>query len=351
LMLTTKLLGIAALGVGSTLVLCLAGLGCVIALRATEAQQLAVLSSLKADFVRPTDLRLAAQNAGSDAALLGRKLFFDAGLSGSGHTACATCHDPAKGWADGRARSVGDTGVVSLRRSPTIVDVAWGGPYFWDGRAATLEEQAKGPLGSPLEMNMGLAHAAAAVKASPAYSAAFAKAYPGQLMTIDLIVGAIAAFERTVVSPDAPFDRWVTGDEDAISSQAKRGFALFNGKANCASCHSTWRFTDDGFHDIGLDTTDLGRAAIDPGNPLMMYAVKTPTLRNVAVRAPYMHDGSIATLQAVVEHYDRGGLPRRSRAPDVRPLGLTAREREDLVAFLGSLTTGHSPPEHASRPL
>jgi cytochrome c peroxidase len=314
-----------------------------LAARSGEAPGLAVL---KRDYERPKVRPAPADNASTPRRVaLGRRLFFDPALSGSGNMSCATCHDPAKAWGDGRPRGVGDAGDVLPRRSPSIVDAAWGGPYFWDGRADSLEEQAKGPIASPQEMNKGHEAAAAVVRADPGYVAAFAKAYPGEPVTIETISKAIAAFERTVVSPKAPFDRWIAGDQTAISEEAKRGFVLFNGDANCASCHSGWRFTDDGFHDIGLPSPDVGRAALAPRNPLMAFAMKTPTLRNVALRAPYMHDGSVATLEAVVDHYADGGVARPSRAPEVGPRKLSAQDREDLVAFMRTLTT--APPTAA----
>lgn len=310
----------------------------------SEAAPSVELAALKADFERPQGPPPAAQDRATAARIaLGRQLFFDTRFSGSGRMSCATCHDPARGWGDGKARSVGDTGIVAPRRSPSIVDVAWGGPYFWDGRAETLEAQARGPLSSPVEMNFSLERARAAVAASPDYRTPYRNAYPGRPVTIALITRAIADFERTVASPQAPFDRWIAGDEGAMSTEAKRGFVLFNGKAGCAACHSGWRFTDDGFHDIGLDTTDLGRGAVDPTNPLMKHAMKTPTLRNVGQRAPYMHDGSIATLEAVIGHYDAGGVVRASRSPEVKPLGLTPDERQRLLAFLQSLDAGPAP--------
>jgi cytochrome c peroxidase len=154
---------------------------------------------------------------------------------------------------------------------------------------------------------------------------------------------AIATYERTVVSQRAPFDDWIDGNEQAISEEAKRGFALFNAKAQCASCHEGWNFTNDGFQDIGLPSDDIGRGKFMPGVVKMQYAFKTPGLREITRRSPYMHDGSLATLEQVVEHYDRGGVDRPSRSDLVKPLGLTAREKSDLVAFLKTLTSDLNP--------
>jgi cytochrome c peroxidase len=167
--------------------------------------------------------------------------------------------------------------------------------------------------------------------------AKFNAALPGKPINIDTITQAIAAFERTIDPGVAPFDRWVAGDEAAISQSAKRGFALFTGKAACATCHSGWRFTDDHFHDIGTSTTDQGRGPVVKDEKLN-FAFKTPTLRAVALRPPYMHDGSIATLEEVVKHYEQGGIARPSRSPMMRPIQLTDGERTDLVAFMETLT-------------
>ncbi len=274
---------------------------------------------------------------------LGKALFFDPRLSGSGAISCASCHNPSFGWQDGQAKGVGDKGGRLGRRTPTILNTAWAEPLFWDGRAPNLEEQAKGPMASTAEMNMPHGDVVAAVKRVPGYRAAFAVAYPGEVVNIDTVAKAIAAYERTVISGVAPFDRWVQGQARAMSPQAVRGFKLFNGKANCASCHSSWRFTDDGFHDIGLPDADIGRAKIAPGMTILEHAFKTPTLRNIAERAPYMHDGSIATLEEVVDHYDHGFQKRESLSDQVKPLSLTEQEKADLVAFMRALSSKDAP--------
>jgi cytochrome c peroxidase len=160
---------------------------------------------------------------------------------------------------------------------------------------------------------------------------------PGAAMNIDALVKAVAAYERTLEPGSSPFDRWLAGDEQAISGSAKRGFALFNGKANCGPCHSGWRFTDDNFHDIGTTTTDEGRGRIVKDDPLMKFAFKTPTLLSVHLRPPYMHNASAATLEDVIRHYEKGGIDRPSRSPLMMAFELTDRERQDLVAFLRTL--------------
>jgi cytochrome c peroxidase len=293
-----------------------------------------------ADFQRPAKLPVSKANPSTPEKIaLGQKLFFDPRLSGSGVISCATCHNPALGWSDGLPKGLGHMGGRLGRHTPTIIDVAYGEPYFWDGRAATLEDQAKGPLTSAAEMNMPAAQAIGRLQSIPGYVAAFEQAFPGQGVSLDTIAAAVASYERTVVSNSAPFDKWVQGDEQAVSAAAKRGFVLFNGKANCAVCHSGWRMSDDGFHDIGLPSADRGRAAVAPGIIQLEHAFKTPTLRNINQRAPYMHDGSMPTLAAVIDHYDHGFEHRDSLDSQIHPLNLTSAEKSDLLAFLDSLTS------------
>jgi cytochrome c peroxidase len=177
------------------------------------------------------------------------------------------------------------------------------------------------------------------LKGISGYQKKFDEVFPGEGITEKNIAASIATFERTIVSAEAPFDRWVAGDEKAIGDDAKRGFVLFNTKANCVSCHSGWTFTDDSFHDIGLAATDdIGRAKIVPGVAELQYAFKTPGLRNIDQRAPYMHDGSMATLEDVVRHYVGGIQQRPSLDAEVKPLALNDQEVKDLVAFMQTLT-------------
>jgi cytochrome c peroxidase len=296
------------------------------------------------DYVRPVSAPSPRTNPITpEKVALGQMLFFDPRLSGSGIISCATCHNPALAWGDALPKGVGHMGTQLGRRTPTILDVAFGEPFFWDGRAATLEEQAKGPLASAKEMNMQATAAIPRVQSIPGYQLAFARAFPGEAISLDTIAAAIATFERTVISAEAPFDRWVKGDESAISPSAKRGFVLFNGKANCAGCHMGWRMTDDGFHDIGLPDADRGRAAVAPGIVQLEHAFKTPTLRSVSLRAPYMHDGSVATLAGVIDHYDSGFTRRESLDTQMKPLDLTAAEKADLLALLETLTGADAP--------
>lgn len=308
------------------------------ALRASAAT--AVRPAELSDYRRPASMPAPRNNPLTpEKVALGQMLFFDPRISGSGAISCATCHNPGLAWSDALPKGIGHMGTRLGRRTPTILNVAYGEPYFWDGRASTLEEQVKGPLASPAEMNMPAANVIDRVRSIPGYVTAFTRVFPGQPVSLDTIAAAIATYERTVVSAEAPFDRWVNGDDHAVSVAAKRGFVLFNGKGNCAGCHMGWRMTDDGFHDIGVPDADRGRAAIAPGIVQLEHAFKTPTLRNVNRRAPYMHDGSVPTLAAVIEHYDTGFVRRPSLDTQMKPLGLTGGEKADLLAFLDTLTS------------
>jgi cytochrome c peroxidase len=300
--------------------------------------------ALKALYRRPATIPFPKDNPYTpEKAALGKRLYFDTRLSVSSAQSCASCHSPSFGWGDGLAVGVGH-GMQKLgRHSPTVINAAWGGIFMWDGRLATLEEQALGPIQSPGEMNMPLEQLMKRLESIPEYNPIFTRIFPGEGMTAKTLAKAVATYERTVVSERAPFDAWIDGDQKAISEEAKRGFALFNGKAQCASCHEGWNFTNDGFQDVGLPSDDIGRGKFVPGVIKMEHAFKTPGLREIARRTPYMHDGSLATLEQVVEHYDRGGVDRPSRSDLMRPLGLTVQEKTDLVAFLKSLTSDLTP--------
>ena len=272
---------------------------------------------------------------------LGRALFFDPRLSAKGVMSCATCHNPSLGWTDGRPTAVGHDMKILSRATPTIVYAAFNPLQMWDGRKVCLEAQALGPFESADEQNLSLSDLEARVNSIPGYISMFERAYPGEAVTRDTIAKAIASFERTVVSDGAAFDRWRAGDANAISASAKRGFELFNGKANCALCHQGFNFTDNGFHNIGLKETgeaDLGRFAHRPIKALK-GAFKTPTLRDIALTSPYMHNGAYSTLEEVVDHYARGGDVRDNLSPNMQPLDLNAAEKADLVEFMRALTS------------
>jgi cytochrome c peroxidase len=313
--------------------------GCLIFIaqtRPVQAQALQPdLNALKRDYRRPPPAPID----------LGRELFFDPQISASGKSACATCHVPELGWVVTDPHPLNDSGKPSSRKAQPLIGLGYAvnAPVGWDGRNPSLEAQAKGSI-SAGSMSMRETDTPVKVevieeriKSVPDYVARFNAALPGKPINIDTAVQAIAAFERTIEPGIAPFDRWVDGDEAAISDSAKRGFALFAGKATCFACHSGWRFTDDQFHDIGTTTTDQGRGR-EVKDDTLNFAFKTPTLRSVALRAPYMHNASLATLNDVVRHYEKGGIARPSRSPLMLPIQLTDQERLDLVAFMETLT-------------
>jgi cytochrome c peroxidase len=279
---------------------------------------------------------------------LGRTLFFDPRLSRANFISCATCHNPGFSWGDALPRAIGHGMKTLGRRTPTVLNIGWAEAFFWDGRAETLEQQALGPIAAAGEMNLPHDEMVKRLQSIAGYQPLFTAAFGDASVTKEKVATAIADFERTIVSADAPFDRWLAGERGAISTSAKRGFALFNGKADCAKCHAGWRFTDDSFHDIGALGDDVGRATLLPGLESMDHAFKTPTLRDVARRAPYMHDGSEGTLEQVIELYDKGGRVRRpGLATEVHPLQLTTQDKRDLFDFLLTLS---SPPQPVSVP-
>lgn len=315
---------------------------------------------------------------------LGRKLFFDARLSADGQVSCATCHDPKLAFADGKAVAEGIFGRRGARNSPSLLNAMFNGGQFWDGRADTLEEQAIQPLTNPLEMgDQSHDDVIKRLRTIFEYRAEFQSVF-GSEVKIELVGKAIAAYERTLVSGDSPFDRFVAGDGAAISETAKRGFALFRGRARCSRCHTFSDpmpfFTDFNYHNTGVAMnhpnfdklsrqayaaveTARAKEVIDKlateeggqelGRVLITYhlfdigSYRTPSLRNVALTAPYFHDGSAKTLADVVRFYNVGGRQNINRDWDLDSLTLTEDEQRDLVVFLESLT-GRSLPQCCS---
>jgi len=281
---------------------------------------------------------------------LGRQLYFDKRLSIDNTVACASCHDPAKGYSNGEQFATGVDGKKGGRNSPTVINSAYQSFQFWDGRAKTLEDQALGPIQNPIEMNLTLPEMEKRLRSIPGYKAQFMKIFGREPVSED-VAKAIAAYERTVLSGGAPYDRFVAGDEKALSASAQRGWKLFNGKANCAACHSGPNFTDNAFHNIGVgmaaDKPDVGREAISKleGD---FGSFKTPTLREIARSGPYMHDGSITTLAGVIDHYNKGGVSNAGLDEEIFPLKLTAEEKADLVKFMEEGLASPTYPQHTA---
>lgn len=309
---------------------------------------------------------------------LGEALYYDKRLSSDGTLSCATCHDPARAFASADALAVGINNRVGVRNAPTVLNAMFGGSLFWDGRAASLEEQVKEPLLNPAEMGMQNPSAVVArVSGVPDYRQRFQRVFGGEGISLGTIAKAIAAYERTRLSGDSPFDRFIAGDQGALTEAQKRGWKLFQHKARCITCHtfaaSSPFFTDGGFHNTGVAAAGInfgqavGRTsmiasprlsggtnpgdlahsegAADLGRYLMtkrlrdVGAFKTPTLRDVELTTPYMHDGSEKTLLDVVKFYNRGGNPNRYLDAEMRPLNLTEAEMNELVEFMRALTS------------
>lgn len=312
--------------------------------------KLVPLEDLKARYKRPAAIPFPKKNPHTEEKeRLGKKLFFDPRLSRSQIVSCATCHNPSLGWSDGLPKGVGDEMQQLARRSPSVLNLAWAPLLMWDGRSHSLEHQASLPITAPEEMNMTMDGVVERLKSVDGYRDLFTQAF-GETDAINAenVLAALATYERTLVSETAPFDRWIEGDETAISEQAKNGFVLFNSKARCSACHAGWRFTDDSFHNIGLPTDDVGRGKFTPPSvAIMQYAFKTPALRDLRLQGPYMHDGSMKSLDEVLEHYIKGGKKSPNLSPEMKPVDLTTDEKNDLIAFLETL---RGPPVAAKLP-
>ena len=280
---------------------------------------------------------------------LGRRLFFDRRLSVDDSLSCASCHDPERGWSNGKAlaRGVGGKFMPLGRSAPSLINVAYNFHHFWDGREDSLEGQALRPILNPTEMAMpsleALEHK---LNSIVGYRDRFREVF-GTEVTGSNLARSLAAFERTLLSGDAPYDRYRAGDKDALSEAAERGMQLFFNDAQCSACHGGDNFTDGGFHNIGTawNTPDRGRQAVT-GLPYQLRSFKTPALRDVARTGPYMHNGSLKTLEDVVEYYNNGGNPDDEWiSEDIKPLELTIRQKQDLVAFLKEGLAGAAYPE------
>jgi cytochrome c peroxidase len=281
---------------------------------------------------------------------LGASLFADPRLSGDGRRSCASCHRPELAFTDGRRRAQALSGAPLRRNTPSLWNLAWSRHYFWDGRAPSLEVQVRAPIEAADEMGGKWPAILPRLEADAELGARLRAAFGGEApVSQEAVVQSLAAYVRSLVSPATRFDAWIDGDAGALSEAEVRGFRLFTGKAGCVLCHAGWRFTDDRFHDIGLRSNDPGRGAVPGGTP-GLRAFKTPSLREAARTAPYMHDGSLPTLAAVVRHYAGGFVARPTLAPTMsRRLRLSRRERADLVAFLRTLSSETVPAGSARR--
>ena len=268
---------------------------------------------------------------------LGKKLFYDQRLSRTGEVSCASCHKQELAFADPRPASIGVHGRIGTRNAPALVNLAWNTSFFWDGGVKTLEQQAIGPITNPLEMDMTMAEVVQRISADPDYVRLAQTAYGSELRP-EVVTKGIASFMRSLVSGTSRYDRYLAGDAAALSAPEKRGAAIALGeRGDCFHCHVGFNLTNNSFANNGLVSADRGRFKVTE-KPEDDGKFKVPTLRNVALTAPYMHDGSLATLRDVVDFYSRGGQGNPNTDPTIRPLDLTAQEKDDLLAFLGSLT-------------
>jgi cytochrome c peroxidase len=283
-----------------------------------------------------------SDNPLSDAKItLGKSLYFDKRLSSNNTVSCASCHRPDAAWADITPVSEGVEHKKGGRNSPTILNAGYIVPQFWDGRAVHLEKQAVGPVANPVEMDLPLPKLIGRLKGIPGYVSMFKAAF-GTEPSEDGVAKAIASFERTIVSSNSPYDKYLQGDRAAMNTSAVRGMNLFSGKGHCMSCHSGPFFSDQRFHNLGVGYkngkfADVGRYEVTK-KPADMGAFRTPGLRSVAQTPPYLHDGSAATLMDVIDLYNRGGIMNPTLDPMVLPLQLSQREKCDLLEFLNALT-------------
>lgn len=272
---------------------------------------------------------------------LGRQLFFDKRLSEDATVSCASCHDPDKGFSDGNPLSRGIHGLKGLRHTPTLINVAFQPYQFWDGRASSLEDQSLGPLHNRAEMGLSAQEAVTRLGRLPHYREQFRKVFQAPITT-ERVSLALASFERTILSGNSSYDQYLAGNKNSLHHTALEGLNLFSGKAHCNLCHQGFNFSDGLFHNLGVgwngkEFSDMGRYGVT-GIFKDRGAFKTPTLRHIAQTAPYMHDGSLSTLKAVLDFYDRGGNPNPQLDVLIQPLHLTSEEKEALLEFLESLT-------------
>jgi cytochrome c peroxidase len=279
---------------------------------------------------------------------LGKQLFFDSRLSKDNTISCASCHDPKKGFSNGAAFATGVGGAVGGRSAPSVINSAYYLQQFWDGRAKSLEDQALGPIENPIEMAISIPDVVAKLNKIAGYKSQFKKVF-GTEVTKEGLAKSIAAYERTVLSGNAPYDKFKAGDTKALSEAAQRGLKIFKGKGHCTACHVGGSLTDRSYHNLGVGMDakkpDIGREAVsklegDRG------AFKTPTLREIKKTAPYMHDGRFKTLEDVVEFYTKGGIANEYLDEEIYELKVTAQDKKDLVTFLKEGLSSPDYPDH-----
>jgi cytochrome c peroxidase len=285
----------------------------------------------------------------ADVVELGQMLFFDPRLSGNNKVSCATCHDPNLGYGDNQPTFALYNGGHGKRNSPTVINAGYYSSNFWDGRAASLEEQALGPIENPNEMNQPLDELIEELNSISGYNERFTTAFGKKGITEENIAKSLAAFQRQIVVKDTPYDQYLNGDTNALTQQELRGLNVFTGKAMCVTCHNGPNLSDNQFYNIGINTDDEGRYAVTKDEK-DLGRIRTPGLYGITHTAPYMRDGSIATLEEVIDYYDRGGDDHPNKSffiqQFMQPIGLTTEEKADLLAFLKVL--GGEPPKFSA---
>ena len=292
-----------------------------------------------AEWTRPSTIPAPKNNPiTKEKIALGKKLFFDPILSRANNISCMSCHDPVKGWSDSDPVATGDQGRKGPRNSPSILNSAYQYIYFWDGRAKSLEEQSLGPIASHVEMNLEPKLAVEKLKKNAVYAEMFKKIFPKEGLSVETLAKALATFERSIVSGESRFDKWIAGDEKQLNDAEAKGFNVFLQKGNCNVCHGSFRFSDQSFNNIGIDNNDTGRAKVKK-RALWKGAFKTPTLRNIANSAPYFHDGSVATLEEAVSICAKGGRDENATVSALLiDKNLSEEEVKSIVVFLETLS-------------
>lgn len=310
-----------------------------------NGQRAVSIDELKQFYRRPEYIPLRVKSWTRNAAAirdLGKQIFFDTRLSKSGTLSCSSCHNPTLHWTDGLARSPEN----EFRRSMSLYDLAWDKQFLWNARAGSLMSQSALALNAQGGMDLDLAEVASKLNGISSYATRFREAFEIAELdeapaTLARTAAALEVFVSTIISPPTRFDRWIEGDENAISKRARNGFVLFNGKAQCAQCHNSWRFSDGQVYNTGLLSQCEDARKEQTSASWNHGKFKAVGLRFIAARPPYMHDGSLKTLAQVIEFYDRGGdVHCGITSAHSRPLGLSADEVEDLVLFLDTLGSG-----------
>lgn len=272
-------------------------------------------------------------------ATLGKMLFFDPRLSQTENVSCATCHNPSFGWETPVAKSIGNMNLKLERHTPTVLNLADAKKFNWEGGETTLREQIKHPLIEPMEMGNDFDSVVKRLRSVKSYQKWFSQYYPTEGLNKDTVINSIEIFITGLQSGSTPFDRWIEGDKNAISQTAQTGFDLFNNKYGCANCHRGWDFTDHSIHNLRHTVGDVGAIQTQPYDPKARFAFKTPGLREIASRAPYMHDGSVKTLENIIDFYATGSATRLENLDLNKLFRPSVLEKQALIAFLKTLTS------------